>query len=221
MPPKFLKVSHLAVSNTPHRCQVRASPSSNGSPDVCLFLCACVCSYFCKHVPLFCERVCIGRQDEHPFCYRCCPFISRSGSSAWISFPWLIISAVQWTRIPPECRVKPNHYSSMGVSADIGTLLFSIIFTFPSEISRRDAERTPRPAWFGEVGWSSSARPEIDEHRQSVWCQYRMLIGLFSCFSWQGPVCTEQNSDTCRTTLQCWKEKASLWGNSWFYTCTY
>lgn len=104
--------------------------------------------------------MCIGRQDEHPFCYRCCPFISRSGSSAWIFFPWLIISAVQWTRIPPECRVKLNHYSRMGVSPDIVSLLFSIFITFPSEIRKRDAfvclrEHTPSPTWFGEVGWSS------------------------------------------------------------------
>lgn len=188
-------------------------------------VCSCVCLYFCKHVPLFCEYwcvcVCISRQDEHPFCYRCCPFISRSDSSTWIFFPWLIISAVQWMRIPPECRVKPNHYSSMGVSADIVTLLFSIFITFPSEINKRDAEHTPaQPDLVKQVG-PQAPDLRLMNTEQSVWCQYWMLIGLFSCFSWQGPVCTEQNSDTCRTTLQCWKEKASLWGNSWFYTCTY
>lgn len=130
--------SHLSVWNTSHRCQVCISSSTNGSQCVCLFLCFCkLCS------PSVCVRVCIGRQDEHPFCYRCCPFISRSGSSAWILFPRLIISAVQWTRIPPECRVKPNHYSSMGVSADVVTLLFSIFITFPSEISKQAAEHIP------------------------------------------------------------------------------
>lgn len=119
----------------------------------------CACVHYCKHVPLFC--VCIGRQDEHPFCYRCCPFISRSGSSAWILFPWLIISAVQWTRIPPECRVKPNHYSSMGVSADIVTLLFSIFITFPSEISEQDAEHL--------TAWSDAVRSSILKHLTWDW----------------------------------------------------
>lgn len=94
------------------------------------------------HVLWFC--VCIGRQDEHPFCYRCCPFISRSGSSAWILFPWLIICAVQWKHIPAECRVKPNYYSSMGVSADVIALfLFCIVITFPSEVSEQDAGHIP------------------------------------------------------------------------------
>ena len=56
-------------------------------------VCSCMCLCFYKRVLLFskcvscvrvcvCVCVCIGRQDEHPFCYRCCPFISRSGSSA-------------------------------------------------------------------------------------------------------------------------------------------
>lgn len=53
-------------------------------------VCSCMCLCFYKRVTLFSKcvcvcalaYVCIGRQDEHPFCYRCCPFISRSGSSA-------------------------------------------------------------------------------------------------------------------------------------------
>lgn len=116
---------------------------------MCLFLCVCAFVSMCLCSVSVCVSVCIGRQDEHPFCYRCCPFISRSGSSAWIFFPWLIISAVQWASIPPECRVKLNHYSSMGVSADIVPLLSSIFITFPSEIRKQPP--SPDVVWWSRL----------------------------------------------------------------------
>lgn len=210
---KLLFFSHLGV------CQTHLTHAKFVFPLQLMALRVCVCSFVSMCLPVLGVCVCIGRQVEHPFCYHCRPFISRSGSSAWILFPWLIISAVQWRRTHQNA-VENGIIIQVWGSEQTLCLFCLVYITFPSEISK-EKQHIPAQQWFGElVGFQAPDRRLMKTSEPSggiIGCS----LFFSSHLSWQGPVCMERNSDTCRTTLRCWKEKASLWGICWFYTCSY
>lgn len=83
-----------------------------------------------------------------------------------------------------------------GVSADVVTLLFSVCITFPSGYRAR-------PDWADAAASKQQLTPR--------WMEAAMIGCLmFSVFLSQRPARTEESSDTCRTTLQCWREMESL-----------
>lgn len=125
--------------------EIVTSSSTNVSQGVCLFLCVCFIVSMCLcSVSVLCVYWQAGRA----------------------SLLLLLLSlhfTLQQLRVNPlplahyqrcsmnaashqNAGVKPNHYSSMGVSADIVTHLFSVFITFPSERSRRHAGHILTPA---------------------------------------------------------------------------
>ncbi len=165
----------------------------------CTSVCVCVC-------------VCVRSHCSGGY------FISRSTASVRILFPGLIIGSVRWVHVQAACGAEPNHYSSpLTVSTDGSMLSFCGLIILSLEITKQNHKNkscltrinevlsTRRRAARGTQGWSGPSVAGI-----TAVCS----LSLLSCFLWQGPpVLRRPSSDTCPTTLPCWKEKASFWGN--------
>lgn len=159
----------------------------------------CVCVCVCSH--------CSGGS-----------FISRSTASERILFPGLIIGSVRRVHGQAACGAEPNHYSSLlTVSADGSMLSFCGLIILSLQITKQNHKNkscltrinevlsTRRRAARGTRGWSGPSVAGI-----TAVCS----LSLLSRFLWQGPpVLRRPSSDTCPTTLPCWKEKASFWGD--------
>lgn len=133
----YMKIRFLGWMN--QKCQLSLKAESSWVVIQCKVV------LFHAHVPV----VWVWRQDEHPFCYPSCPFISRLSSFTWILLPRLIIGAVQRTCVPPECSLKLNYYSSMRVSADFWTVLFAT-FTIPI-VKNKQVGQSQMRFWKHEV----------------------------------------------------------------------